>query len=111
MPRRHVRFDSDLKATILTRPGDRAIGEAHVSNVSPAGLLLERLEAHLSRDSAVWVEIADATTRGRVGLIGRVVWTEDDRAGVDIEAMFPHHRDRFGDLLERLAFSELAELH
>jgi len=104
MPRRHVRFDSDLRATVLARPGDREVGLARVRNVSPTGLLLERVGACLSDGESVWVEIVDATRRGRVGLIGRVAWVEDDRAGVDIEAMFPHHRDRLSDLLARLAF-------
>ena len=72
--------------------------------MSPKGLLLERLEGQLADGDSVWVEIVNATTRGRVGLIGRVAWVEEDRAGVDIEAMFPHHRDRFGDLLEGLAY-------
>lgn len=107
MPRRHVRFDSDLKAHVLVRPGDEEMGGATVRNVSPKGLLLERLRARLEHGASVWVEIVDATERGRVGLIGRVVWYEDGRAGVDIEAMFPHHRDRYGDLLEHLAFQEV----
>lgn len=104
MPRKHVRFDSNLTAQVLVRPDDEVVGPAQVRNVSPKGLLLERLEAGLALGASVWVEIVNATTRGRVGLIGRVAWVEDDRAGVDIEAMFPHHRDRFGDLLENLAY-------
>jgi hypothetical protein len=105
MPRRHLRFDAVLSASVLLRPDDGAPRRATVRNVSPRGLLLERLEGPLQVGAAVWVEIEHATSRGRVGLIGRVAWVAGDRAGVDIEAMFPHHRDRLGELLERLAFA------
>ena len=67
--------------------------------MSADGVLLTDLARPVSRDESVWVELPRTDGRGRVGMLGRVRWTEDDRAGVAIEAMLPHHRQRYVDLL------------
>ncbi len=67
--------------------------------MSADGVLLTDLARPVSRDESVWVELSRTAGRGRVGMLGRVRWTEDDRAGVAIEAMLPHHRQRYVDLL------------
>lgn len=93
------RFSIDLPASVLARPdGPQAL--ARVRNVSADGVLLTDLARPVSRDESVWVELPRTEGRGRVGMLGRVRWAEDDRAGVAIEAMLPHHRQRFCDLLD-----------
>lgn len=96
------RFSIDLPAAVLTRPdGPEAL--ARVQNVSPEGILLAELARPLSEEEQVWVELPRTDGRGRVGMLGRVCWSEDGRAGVAIEAMLPHHRQRYVDLLASAA--------
>ncbi len=102
MTERPDRISTDLPAAVLSRP-DGAAAMARVSNLSVEGLLLARLARPVAPAEPVWIEIPAAQGRGRVGLLGRVCWAEDDRAGVAIEAMLPHHRERFLDLVEHLA--------
>ncbi len=98
MINRPDRFSIDLPAAILTRPeGPQSL--ARVQNVSPEGLLLAQLAKPLPEQESVWVELPRTDGRGRVGMLGRVCWSADDRAGVAIEAMLPHHRQRYVDLL------------
>lgn len=102
MTERPDRIATDLPAAVLSRP-DGAEAIARVSNVSAGGVMLARLARPVAPEEPVWIEIPAARGRGRVGLLGRVCWAEDDRAGVAIEAMLPHHRERFLDLVEHLA--------
>jgi hypothetical protein len=102
MTDRPDRFSIDLPAAVLSRP-DGAEALARVQNLSMHGLMLTRLARPVQPEEAVWIEIPQSPGRGRVGLLGRVCWTEDDRAGVAIEAMLPHHRERFVGLVEQLA--------
>lgn len=102
MTDRPDRFSIDLPAAVLSRP-DGAQAIARVQNLSMRGLLLARLAQPVQPDDAVWVEIPEGQGRGRVGILGRVCWAADDRAGVAIEAMLPHHRERFVDLVEHIA--------
>lgn len=92
---------TDLPAAVLSQP-DGPHSLARIRNVSSTGLLLERVGKQLNRNESVWVEIPSASGRGRVGLLARVCWAVEDRAGVSIEAMFPHHRARLRGLLESL---------
>ncbi len=101
MTDRPERVSIDLPAAVLAQP-DGAEALARVRNVSRDGLLLARLARPVEPDEAIWIELPRTHGRGRVGLLGRVRWAEDDRAGVAIEAMLPHHRERFVSLVEAL---------
>lgn len=97
--RRHVvSFPAVVKTSL-----DGSPAPAHVGNLSAEGLLLERLTHPLATESDIWIEIPKGEGRARVGLVGRVAWTTEDRAGIVIEAMLPHHRQRLWTLLEHLS--------
>ncbi len=101
MSPRPNRYPIDLPASFLSEPnGPQAL--ARIENVSTGGILLTRIPKQVAPQDPVWVELGRAGA-GRVGLLGRVRWAEQDRAGVSIEAMLPHHRMRFARLLETLA--------
>jgi hypothetical protein len=104
MPRTTERYSIDLAASVLTDP-DGPHTAARVQNVSTRGLALSQLPRPIARETPIWIEIPKADGRGRVGFLGRVRWTRDDSAGVEIEAMLPHHRLRLSSILEELSTS------
>jgi hypothetical protein len=106
MAPRADRYPTDLAASVLLHP-ESPQDPARVDNVSTRGLLLTHLKKKLAPEQPLWIELPrtarpNGTIIGRVGFLGRVCWTENDRAGVAIEAMLPHHRARFVRLLGEL---------
>lgn len=98
MTERPERYAIDLPAAVIARPnGPQAL--ARVQNVSAEGLLLAELAQPLAREDSIWIELPRSQGRGRVGVLGRVCWTDRDRAGIAIEAMLPHHRYRYAEML------------
>lgn len=90
-----------MKLPALVKTGPEApTARAAVGNVSSGGLLLERLDVAIDSEDHLWIEIPKDDDRGRVGILGRVAWAAEGRAGVAIEAMLPHHRHRFSVLLK-----------
>ena len=79
---------------------------AQITNVSTRGLRLRRAGRRLRRDQELWIEIPRVYGRGRMGMVARVAWTREDEAGVQIEAMLPHHRERLLSLFEALDRTE-----
>jgi hypothetical protein len=102
MARLDDRYSIDLSVGVITSP-DGPEKPARIQNVSSHGLSLSGLPEPVTEESQVWIEIPRAYGRGRLGFLGRVRWAQDDRAGVAIEAMLPHHRLRLVSLIEELA--------
>lgn len=101
MARIDDRYSIDLSVGVITEP-DGPQKTARVQNLSSHGLLLSKLPEAVAENSQVWIEIPKAYGRGRLGFLGRVRWAQNDQAGVAIEAMLPHHRQRLVHLLHEL---------
>lgn len=102
MARFDDRYSIDLQVGVITSP-DGPEKPARIQNLSSQGLLLSKLAEPVREEAQVWIEIPKAYGRGRVGFLGRVRWAQEDKAGVAIEAMLPHHRLRLVHLLEELS--------
>lgn len=99
-PIRATRMQADIEVEVLLPSGDvKALGR--VRNLNQDGLLVEYTNP-LQVGESVGVEFPETAERGRMVVLGEVAWAEQDRAGVRVRGMVPHHRARFEKLLTLL---------
>lgn len=99
MLERSPRFDLHVPAKVQVLPEGQAF-DADVLNVSERGLLLttgagEGPAFQPDYGTQVGIEVPAAEDHARVAILAEVRWRADDRFGVKIVAMAPHHSFRF----------------
>jgi hypothetical protein len=87
----------------------KALPEGHrraitVRDVSDGGLRLELAAGELALGDELGVELPAQRGLPRIVGLAKVRWTDGRRAGLSLDAMFPHHRWRF----ERIVLAEAA---
>ncbi len=94
--RLHADIPVDVRLPVgeLKKPG-------RVRNLTADGMLVE-YDNPLRAGQSIGLEFPPSRERGRMVVLGEVAWSDEQRAGVRVCGMMPHHRARFERLLGNL---------